>query len=562
MRTRKDLVLGVEFAPHQIRIVEIQGRASNAQVLHAGIAAMPEGAFAGDKIAEPEAVAIALRRLVESSKVVSRDVVFGLASGSVVTQVMNVPFVPDSELQTVLEGELEHYKIMRHGESAFDFTRLSTTAPGEAQPGGELPMLLMAAEKSVVAIYQRVAELAGLNMVSLEPTLLAMYRVGWMVASEQAGALCLSVDHLRSEVAFIEAGAIRLYRRIEVGSESLFPSLFPGSAQNSANPPRARASILGEEEDPNLSMPGMNSGLPNVSMNMSAARTLALEMRRSIEYYRRENPGSGEGAIVVVSDVPAVEAMLTWLQEELGRPVTLARPAMARGLNGVNVLQAPSMGSARDVDQPELALMPVVGLALGALPEPPAGVPRFNLTNEHRKSALADAAKRALTMSLAAAAAIVLLGVIVSGMVSLRANAVKRELDTVQAEYDTKQRQQQLILDDWQRQQTSLIALQKKGYPFPRLMDAVSSVISPHTGLTEVALNSGGILTITGNAADDEAIVQTLDGLRGVNWFLLPTLQSQERKQARPETPAHIEFKIVSQLYGQPPPATTTGGTP
>lgn len=567
MRTRKDIILGVAFTATQIRLVELQGRASSPQIQHSGIAPMPEGAFVGDRIVEPEAVGIALRRLVDSSRAVSRDVVFGIASGSVVTQVMNVPFVPEHELQTVLEGELEHYKIMRHGESAFDYLRLSAAGAAEpsndAKTGGESPMLLMAADKNVVAVYQHVAELAGLNLISLEPTLLAMYRVGWMLAKEQPGALCLSVDHVRSELAFIDTGAIRLYRRIDVGSENLFPTLFPNSAQNSSNVARPRASILGEEEEPGFTLAGLNSGLPGASMNMSAARTVALEVRRSIEYYRREHPDRSEGDIVLIADTPALDTMQPWLQEELGRNVTLVRPDLLRNLNGVTILQAPASDGAGSVEQPELALLPALGLALGLLPDAPADVPRFNLTSAHRLNALADAARRALLTSAAASLILLLLGGTIAGLIHLRVNAVERELNTLQADYSAKQQQQNLIVSNWQRQQSQLTALQNKGYPFPRLMDAISNVVAPQAGLTEVNLDSGGRLSVTGNAVNDRAVLQTLDGMRGVNCFVYPTLDSQERKKERPELPPRVEFKISTQLAtAVAPPAPTNGVTP
>ncbi len=568
MRTRKDIILGVTFTATQLRLVEAQGRASNPQVLHAGVAPMPEGAFVGDRIVDPEAVGIALRRLVDSAGAVSRDAVFGIASGSVITQVMNVPFVPETELQAVLEGELEHYKIMRHGESAFDYLRLS--AAGQSQPsadaqaGGESPMLLMAADKNVIALYQRVAELAGLNLVSLEPTLLGMYRVGWMLTKGQPGGLCLSVDHVRSELAFIDAGAIRLYRRIDVGSENLFPTLFPNAAQNSSNAGRPRASILGEEEEPGLALSGLNSGLPGISMNMSAARAVALEVRRSIEYYRREHPDRSDGDIVLVADTPAMETMQPWLQEELGRNVMLLKPALLRDLTGVNLLQVPGSDSAGSGASSELALMPALGLALGLLPDAPADVPRFNLTSAHRLNAIAAAARRTLLSSAAASLIVLLLGITIAGLIYLRVGVAERELNRLQAEYTAKQQQQNLIVSTWQRQQNQLTALQNKGYPFPRVMDAISNVVAPQAGLTEVALDSGGRLSVTGTAVNDLAVVQTLDGMRSVNWFVFPTLDSQERKRDRQELPPHVEFKISTQLAAAttPPPAPKTGGTP
>ena len=110
-------------------------------------------------------------------------------------------------------------------------------------------MLLMASEKTVVSGYQAVSEHAGLRLLALEPTLLAMYRIGWLLARDQPRAVCLSVSQQRSEVAVIEDGEIRLYRRVDVGSDSLFPPPFadggPATTTGAVRPPKA--SILTDE---------------------------------------------------------------------------------------------------------------------------------------------------------------------------------------------------------------------------------------------------------------------------------------------------------------------------
>ena len=238
MRANQRTLLGIDLSPRQIRVVEMQGRASSIKTVRRGTAPMPADASTGGVISDPDAVGTALRRLIDSMGATAREAVFGLSSSSVTTQIMSVPRVPNNELPMLLEGELEHYKIGRAGEVAFDYARLA--GPAEQANGvdvGETPMLLMATDKSVVNAYRAVAERAGLHLLALEPTLLAMYRIGWMLSRDQPGTVCLSVDHSKSEVAVMEANAVHLYRRVDIGSDALFPSESQNAGPSAAPPP-------------------------------------------------------------------------------------------------------------------------------------------------------------------------------------------------------------------------------------------------------------------------------------------------------------------------------------
>ena len=571
MRVSQRSLLGVDLTPRQIRIVEIQGRASAARVIRAAIGSMPEGAFAGDRIMDVEAVGLALKRLVESMGAVSREAVFGLASGSVNTQVMGVPHVPDDEVMMVLQGELEHFKIVREGEGVFDFTRLKGAAnPANGADAGEAQMLLMASEKTVVSAYHAAAEYAGLRLLALEPTLLAMYRVGWLLARDQPSAICLSISQQKSEVAVIEDGGIRLYRRVDVGSDSLFPTPFaeggPVTTTGAVRPPKA--SILtddleGEEYASPLTFSLQEDGaIASSQMNMSAARMLALEVRRSLEYYRRENPQSTTvSEALLVTDTPAVQPFLPWLTQELGIEVRLARPADIKVLDALPTPHVPDTGTDTQSELGDLILLPTLGLALGMLPDQPAAIPHFDLSTEQTANANAEAAKRTFTLALAASIVMLLIGAGFTFAIGSRANDIGHIATHLQDDYTDMQKQYQMDINRFQAQQQELAFLRKKGFPFPRLMDAVTEVIPASVGLTEVDLESSGKMTLIGNADSDGAVVKTRDGLGTVSWFLSPSVDTLDRKPATQTNQPYVQFKIVTQVAGAGPSVSTTTGS-
>ena len=68
---------------------------------------------------------------------------------------MEIPPVPDSDIRAVLRGEMDHYRILPAGQSAFDFFRLPDLPEKADGEGGAdeaiTRVLLMGAEERLVS---------------------------------------------------------------------------------------------------------------------------------------------------------------------------------------------------------------------------------------------------------------------------------------------------------------------------------------------------------------------------------------------------------------------------
>src|SRR5262245_55895495 len=123
MANLKRTVLGVEIGAREVRMVEMRG-GNPPHILKPGAVPLPAGAMDGDRIVQVEAVADIIRGLHSRLGCQSRSAVVGMGVQGVVTRILAIPRVPDSELRIVIEGELAHYQILRAGTGAFDFFRL------------------------------------------------------------------------------------------------------------------------------------------------------------------------------------------------------------------------------------------------------------------------------------------------------------------------------------------------------------------------------------------------------------------------------------------------------
>jgi hypothetical protein len=87
-------------------------------------------------------------------------------------------------------------------------------------------------------------------------------------------------------------------------------------------------------------------------------------------------------------------------------------------------------------------------------------------------------------------------------------------------------------------------------------MDSVAGAIAPEAGLTAINLDSGGRLLITGEAANEKAIIRTLEALKVCPYFENTSLDGFDSK-AQPNQVTLVRFQISSKLagVGQPTPS-------
>ena len=213
------------------------------------------------------------------------DAILSIQEQSVDVRVMEVPQVPDNELRMVIEGELAHYQIFANQATALDYIRL---LPGEDTIKETPQVLVVAAEKGAVEACTQLAETAELNIVAVEPILCGQYRSAMLTLGRQTeDALIVSVGDTHAEIAILGQGNIRLYRRANFGVNRLVSTTvdsgFPSSLGSWIH---AQSSGEGAPDADGSAAP---VAVPE-SLNREAVNGLAMEIRRSLEYYFSQSP--------------------------------------------------------------------------------------------------------------------------------------------------------------------------------------------------------------------------------------------------------------------------------
>ena len=541
-------VLGIEINTTEIRVVEMEGVWPNPRILHADVVPTPLDAMNGDEICRPDLVGRALGTLLTRMGVRNRNAVMSIPSGAVTTRVLDIPNIPEAELLAVVQGEIAHQNILPDPHGEFDYMRLDT---GDLRPQARPRLLLMAAEERVLSGYRQAAAQAGLTLLGMEPGMVALYRAASALTYSQPPCLCLMVGTTVSEVAIMDQGPIRVYRRIDLGSRQIMAELdtlpkAPATPETGSQTARFNLDGSPAEEENTTWLAGR---IPSDISDNTAVNSLTVELQRSLDYYRREYPDAAPvNSIVIVTGLSELETLAAWLSEKLHIGATVATiPASA----------ASDLALRSRLDEPTaLRFLRASGLAMQVLDKLPAGLPKFNLLGKKKENRPQGALNGRLTFALAFSILILLVGSFNMLRVGRQANLLDHELSHAQEDRQELRSYRGLPLDQVRRQKDILNVLLPVGEPLPTVVDAMAGAVPPNASLGEISREKPGVLNLSGETTNDTVLVQFLDALRQLPSCVKVSLDTLNRNSTagtgsavRADT---LHYQITAQIRPMP----------
>lgn len=543
-------ILGIEINSSEIRVVEMEGAWPDPRILRADVVSTPLESMNGDEICRPELVGRALGTLLNRMGARTRSAVLSIPSGAVTTRILDIPNIPDAELHAVVQGEVAHQNILPNPQGEFDYLRLDT---GDLRPQARPRLLLMASEERILEGYYQAAVQAGLHVIGMEPGLVAMYRAASTLAYSRPPCLCLMVGTTVSEVAIMDHGPIRVYRRLDLGSRQILSELeLPPKAAPAPMPtfetPIPRFNLDGSPAEGDSVARVAGRIAVDISDN-TAVNSLTVELQRSLDYYQREYPDApAVNSIVIVTGQSELEPLAAWLSEKLHIVTTIATiPASA----------ATDLALRSRLDEPTaLRFLRASGLAMQTLENLPEGLPQFNLLGKRKTARAPSAVSGRMAFALAFSIVVLLFGSFNMFRVGQQANQRDHELDHAMAERRDLNSYRGLSLDEVRRQKDILNVLLPVGEPLPTVVDAMAGAVPPDASLAEISREKPGVLSLTGETRNDTVLVQFLDSLRQLPSCVKVSLDSLSRNSSvnssgvsKPET---LQYQITAQIRPMP----------
>lgn len=208
-------VLSIEISNSLIRICEMDYKKKNPRVYRQAMIPTPPGAISDGYLNGIDDLRTAIKRALNDNQIKTKDVIFTIASSKIVNREVMLPAVKKpSMLGTMIRNNLNEYFPI--DLSNYEIAHQILEIMSEGPEAGKYRTMIMAAEKSLVEGYDRLATLCGLRLVSLDYAGNSMFQA---IKNEDTAAriMLLKIEETQTMVSIVKNKSLMLQRTINYG---------------------------------------------------------------------------------------------------------------------------------------------------------------------------------------------------------------------------------------------------------------------------------------------------------------------------------------------------------
>lgn len=157
--------IGLDIGTSSVRAAQVTVSKGTVVLDRFGQVGLPPGAVRDGEVADPDAVAEALKLLWSRSKFTRKDVVLGISNQKVFVRLVQVPWMPPGEMRSSLKFQVADLVPMPIDEAVLDFVPLDEVDVDNARL---VRGLLVAASQDMVLSSIRACQKAGLRVSSAD----------------------------------------------------------------------------------------------------------------------------------------------------------------------------------------------------------------------------------------------------------------------------------------------------------------------------------------------------------------------------------------------------------
>lgn len=558
MARNEGTVLGIDILAGEVRVVEMTGRWDAPRVLKVVSGYLPPREHDSSPGVTAAAISSVLRDTLAQHNIRTRTAVIGIQDHLATTIALEVPPVPANELGTVVQTELEHYHIIPPG-GAFDYTQLPT-------PGNEAPravqVVAAATDRPNAAMFVDIADRAGLSPLILETRLLSLYRAALPQLQVSASSVCLAMDDSSCSLFFLADGAVRLHRHLDVGHSILLANRDPWPEED-GNPavmtPSTGPRMMAPDEEDLIADRPADGTFVRVSVD-----ELTVQVERSIDFFHRQFPDAPmPDLLVIASHRPEIAPLADTLGDALGITASMVVPCtentvMAEGgtfatAAGRALRSIPGGAVPQSDEAAAMAFTAAAGAAMRALTARPSTDLCLSLSPPELGQIQLRSAQIGLATSLVISLTLVVGGIVGSYLIGTRARSIEHFNEDVEIELHAKQAAYRTEAGQVEADIDRMTALKQRGLPVPFIVDLLSGTVAERAGLTEIAIDRAGQVRLVGQAADERAMIDTLNRLKVSPCLTAMSLDSFDQSVNGEQAP-RVQFRASATIVGAPKP--------
>jgi type IV pilus assembly protein PilM len=316
------------------------------ELVRLGQVGLPPRAVIDGVILDLAAVRVALEHCIKEGGFTAGDVHLGIAGLRAITRELEMPLVPDSEIDAAVRLQAIDVIPFAIDKALISARPLEETVDSEGTP--ERRVLVAATHRDLVDPLLEIVTAVGLKPVSVEPTSSAMIRSLFDPETHVGGPeAIIAVGAGLTKVAVHENGVPHFVRTIAEGGDVATAAI---------------AGALGlPVTDAETLKRNLGDSVPNAHAALAAAREASLsliaELRSSIDYYATLTGRSPVSRVVLTGGGSLLPGFLEQLQQQLRLPVVQGSALARVDCSGLHLPDG-------DLAQLEPTVAVVIGLAL------------------------------------------------------------------------------------------------------------------------------------------------------------------------------------------------------
>lgn len=342
--------VGLDLGSHTLKAVEVMRSGGRLTVTRIGIVETPRGAVSGGAATDPQALAPAIRALLDDAGIRSKRVVTALGGQAAVIREIAIPDMPDGDLAQAAAFEAERHLPPSAGEARCQYRVMSRT-----REDGQVKILLVASANDAVTRHVAPVTMAGLVSPVMEVTPLSGVRALCLGGGPDRGATVYAdLGAESTDILVLDGERVRVARNIPVGGNGLTAAIAEAMSceWNEAEALKTqRADVLAN--DP---LSGEGTVLRLRQAIRPLVTRLATELRRSVDFYLTRVRGGAVSRVVLAGGTANLRNLPSFLGDIIGLPVQIGNPFAACDVDA-GVLPD-------DLGEAAPALAVTVGLAL------------------------------------------------------------------------------------------------------------------------------------------------------------------------------------------------------
>lgn len=331
--------IGIEITSEKVNLVQLRRKGqSSYKLVTYGSVELPEGTVEEGRILDPVALGEIIRSLLADKKIKVKKVATALPGRETVSRLIRLPAeIPDIELrEMVLNQEASLYLPFPREDADVDYQKLGTTLDDDGIE--RIEILMVATPKEVTDSYMQALEIAQLQVDVVEVSSFALIRAMHNELSRfstlaEAVAI-VDIEYEATEITVTVDGVPQFSRTFPIGTAQI-----QNAQLRAINlPPRRTtdmemlsSTIVPVQSMDTASLAG-GGGTPGDAAIMRVVGDLSDELRRSIDFYTSQSPGSDVVQLLIAGPGACIGQLNEFFSQRLGIAAIAVDPLTAVGV--------------------------------------------------------------------------------------------------------------------------------------------------------------------------------------------------------------------------------------